>query len=1157
MKEVNAVAVQSQAEGITVLTAFSNNTVKRFQLDDSGALMCIPYGQETHFSHKCFSARSIFDLGQLVQQLSGTQNTVLIRGHAVPGLKKPIRRRAENFPEPPQGCAWAMLDFDNLSLPAGMSPISIEAIESAIAKLPAEFQNTSYVFQFSASAGIVKPDGVPLKNGLNVHLFFWFDRPVPGTELSAYLERHCIRTGFYEKTTDRSGAPWIRWGIDPAVIRSAVQPHYVGLPIIDAGVVSSIALDARQGLVKKACDSVIFPVFDKDVRQLALTERKQLLDAYKRECGFVEARLITKAAHGGISVSSYHRKAAGLSPSVNRGFVKAVPYSGDGEVAETFILHFDDENSPGSWYVTKASPQLARRFGDGSSLPLKELSEGAYAYFRDDLRWFTEVTQNDTLSLDANGYLPDIASFVGTVRNALIEAPTGSGKTSAFCRFSQANPNAVILYAAQTRALVWQMYDDLVAVQVPVVHYSDFPKGSYLNAGVYVTTNESLVKFVAAAVEHGSDFILVIDEVHMALEDFMKTEAKNQLLERAIGRAQRSLFMTATITPLQIQKLLDTISRACGALTPAMYGGYKFAPVKSNPLILKPVSELGPDFVALMRKYQALKATGQSIPRTVFITPTSKMRLFEGVLETFGLLDDALVVSRQESTPTEIEEARTSLKPILIASPMFALGLNFVAQPERFWTYFSYLKIDTSQIIQTINRANRGPTQCEVRLYHGALDSRPFRITPEMEERARIEGFLLDESSVQGVIDSHFHVDRPTYTALRHAEKITAKAMAYLVDGDRFQNYRIDRNWQETLVRSANDDQVYKDFKTVARESYLNDIVERAAALEDEPDSMLLHKLELLDQEGRLLDQRTDGRVARDIETDERAIAMLLCDIDDPEDTAKVKPKRLRRLYGETRPYLTPQYNWERTTAWRDAAAEKTRDMVPLLVALKSMRAGQMDGNQFASNMRRPGLRASVTALADSEANYLYVWQPKLTTLDQWVEESRTKASTAKRSELKRKQFAIANEFLNTIGVRFDHVKTDGKWRLDPTKPLVPDWDFDSMILNLERAAVSLKDMPDQPINRHEVEEAWAGPPVKQVICKECVHCESNWFCAKGRPIQWMEDEESAATDQCDAFKRLPARLMRMLPTENENSVGLTSATLPLPIAVLPSLDFL
>jgi hypothetical protein len=457
---------------------------------------------------------------------------------------------------------------------------------------------------------------------------------------------------------------------------------------------------------------------------------------------------------------------------------------------------------------------------------------------------------------------------------------------------------------------------------------------------------------------------------------------------------------------LQVTKLLDTISRVAGALTPALFSAYRFLPVKAYPLIVKPVSQLGADFVALMRQYQKLKAVGQPIPRTVFITPTSKMRVFVKLLEAFGLLGDAHVVSRQESTPEAIEEARTSTKPILFSSPMFALGLNFESQPERMWTYFSYLKVDTSQVIQTLNRANRGATQCEVRLYCGELDSKPIQIPPVVAVRAKIEGYLIDESSVQGVLDSHFHIDRPTYNSLRLAEKQTSKALGYLIDGDRIQNYRIQRYLVEVLEVGKDDAEVYKSLKGDAKESYLDDIVDQAEHNCDETKAMLLHKLALLSEEDRKLDMSNSDRVIRDLEAEERGIVMVLCDIDDPEDAAKVVPQRIRRLFGELRPYLTAQFSADKTGAWRDASAEKTLGMIPLLESLKAMKVGQLDGNEFAIALRKT-LRPSVKALADTEANLLQVWQPKLERLDKISELIRTKASDAQKAQLKAVAFYV------------------------------------------------------------------------------------------------------------------------------------------------------
>lgn len=1105
---------------ITVLTAQSEPTVKRYDLVPGEGVVCTPYGQENLFSHVRRRVAGIGELGVLVEEFSARSNAILIRGTSTNNLISPCRRISESFPEEP-GCSWLMIDFDDLALPDHIASTSRGAIEHIIKSLPPEFHDVSYFYQFSASAGVLKADGTPLKHGLNVHVFFWLDKATQGTILADYLEMHCYQTNFYEKVLDRSGAPRIKLGVDTAVLRSSVQPHYVGFPIIGEGVKCTLTLAARQAMVSKSEDSVNLPEFDANLRTATQSKRLQVRNEYKRECGFVEARLIARAVSGALSVSSYSRKISGASPSANKIFIQARPY---GEDSSSIILYFEDESSPGSWYVNKASPHVARRFGDGNTLSLKELSDGAFAYVRDTLAWFTEV-QHVELALTEGGYLPDIGAFA-TARNSLIEAPTGSGKTTAFCRFAQAHRGKVILYAAQTIALVKQMEADLRTAGIRVVHYSEFAKGDGLTPAVYVTTNESLKKFVYAAIEQGANYLLVIDEAHMALDDFMATELKNRLLEDAIGRAERSLFMTATITDMQVAKLLETISRKCGALTPENYTGYKFAPVKSNPVILKSISTIGADLVSLMRSYAEKKAAGAVIPRTVLITPTSRMRRFLRILEDFDLLGEANVVSRQEATAEAIEEARTSTRPILIASPMFALGLNFVVQPERFWCYFSHLQIDTSQIIQTLNRANRGSTQCEVRLYHGALNRKPIVVPPATMERLRIQNALTNETTVQGIIDGYFHVSRPTYNSLRAAEKQTAKALAWLIDGDRIQNYRIANDWTEILDVTDDDRELYKALSDDAADSYLIDIEEIAAGLKDESQLQLLHRLDLLRQAEANLYRGNTDRVSRDLEAERRAVLMVLCQIDDPEQTKAIDPARIRRVFGELRPYLTSQFDASRTPAWRLAAAEKTEHLIPVLEKLKQLRSGEIDGIKFAQLMRRESLRPGVLALAGNESSYLQTWTLKLKKLDSLSEELVKRASKKRRVEIAKEQFELARQFLATIGVHFEPAEDGGRDH-DPTKPVVPGWDLDSMIFRLRCEAKSLVKMPAEEVDLDKVHVQWLGRPISDETCATCVHGKPAWRCALGRPREWPENDLEDAEPNCDTYAAISVPLAR------------------------------
>jgi len=1135
---------QTKAANISVLTAASPNcnTVKTYYIDAQGQLQCINYKKAKHFNYKLVQSQGIEQFSTLLTTLSKQSNAMLIRGLPIPGLPMPTPRPMDNFPEPETGSYWVMIDFDHLPLPEGMNPNSVEAIELTIQKLPKAFHEASYFYQFSSSAGILKPDGEPLKPGLNVHVFFWFQRPIHGKQLSAYLESYCYDTEFYEKIFDRSDHPTIKLGVDLSVIRSSVQPHYVGLPIIRQGVKCNLPAEDRQGLVKKSISAVDLPVFADSLRSETATKKSRISNAWKMECGFVKAKITTRAAHGGISVSTFHRNPNGPSPSTNKIFLNAESY-GDNE--DAIILYFEGEGSPGSYFVKKISPQLAIRFGDYDSIPLKELSDGAYAYVRDDLQWFSEIPHIELPLTDA-GYLPDIQSFA-TARNALIIAPTGSGKTEAFCHYA-ASRNAVIFYAAQTIALVDQMYCKLsnfgrsfdefempVNRGVKVIRYTDFHmNGGILRPGyVYDTTNESLHKFIEAAISQGLNYELIIDEIHVALDDFMAIERKNKLLEQAIGRANRSIFMTGTITNLQVSKLLDTVSRACGALTPEVYTGYQFQPVKENPLFLADVSKFGADFVALLRHYQELKKDGKPIPRTVIIVPGTEMRVYELLLENFELLEDSCVVSRPESFQDDIEAARISRLPILISSPVFALGLNFEEEPIRFWTYFSYLQVDESQIIQTLNRANRGAVQCEVRLYYGELDSTPVMLPKAELERLKIEAYLLDESTVQGMLDSHFQIDRVTYISMREAEKKTAKSLYNLIENDGFQNYRIQTEWEDVLTTTKEDFKenrgLFTSFKKAAAASYMSDIAEYGELYKNEPDALLLDYLEkLFLKKSEYGDSVT--QVPRDIENKEYGVCMALCGVSAGISTS-VKPARIRRLFGELRPYLTAQYSHEKTGEWRNAIAEKTLTMISLLEYLKRMSNGQLHSHAFAALMKRPGLRNAVKALADSETNYI-AWLRKLDRLDEISDLIRNSASDKQRAKLKAEQFEVAQEFLKSIGVSFGKMEIDGRNHTDPTKPIVPNWDFDRMIAVLYRNAESYKRLPESPVDKVQEDYLWAGANVSKELCASCVHCSRNFFCAMGKPIQPFWDDIEATTLVCSTYRKIPVKLAAWEPTK-------------------------
>lgn len=1112
---------------MTVLTAFTKTVVKIYQLDAERQLETIPYGKERLFLPKVRPVKDIHQLGALVHELSARQDKILIRGQPKASVHGHIPRTLDNYQEPAVGLYWAMLDFDASQLPEGMDPASIEAIEFVIAKLPEPFHSASYFYQFSSSTGILRPDGTPLKRGLNVHLFFWFSRSITGVELTTYLQKHCIETEFLDRTFDKGGSPIIRYGVDFAVFRT-VQPHYIAAPIIKDGVVCTLPSGKRQGLIEKPRDSVELPPLDPGLKWQVDQEHRRILDEHKRANGCVTARSVTKARGGGVAIAEYYRNPNPTDIATGRQLVDVKvkdTLKPDGRVVSYATLFFAGEGSPGSYFVSSANPTMAIRHGDYACMYLEELSPSAYAHVRDILGWFGDIL-TQRLSLTEQGFLPDISSFA-VARNCLILAPTGSGKTTAFCRFARTNQGRIIIYAAQTIALTQQMAADLRAGGIPVVHYQDFNR-YLIHPAVYVTTNESLAKIVEAVALWGLDYILVIDEAHMALDDFMRSERKNRLFEKAISRASRTLFMTATLTDIQLKKLMETVAIATGELTSQNFGHYLFQPVKQNPLWWADMANFWRDFVALLRHYKSLKDRGQDIPRTIIIAPISKMEPFRILLDWFELGDQAEVVSRQESVEEEIEEARVGTQPILISSPLFALGLNFEVPPKVFWTYFKYIPVDESQIIQTLNRANRTDMPCEVRLYAGSLDASPYVIPDEAKEKLLIEKYFREEATLEGLLDSHFQIDRLTYQQLReHGEKRTAKALYQLKANNAIQNYTIVDKWDDWLSPSKEDKEIADAATAQAREKYDEDILSLLDKFEGEP---LVYLLYLLERNQAAMEALHSNDILEKEFTDKQiAMAMAVAGTDDISIGKQIDPTRLRRLMGDDRVFLSSQFEPVRYDRWMDVAAAKTLELTELVLRLQDLKTGLLDGVSFGWAMRTKVLRRAILASANSHDDYIK-WERHLSTLDGHRDEYKNKAGVNRRTKLDDFAFKVGRAYLATLGIYFEKTKgPDGRMRLDPKKPVVPDWDFEAIVHRLLVKAESYKAMPTKrDLDDHNAR--WEGSSISSDSCVNCRHAVPHYFCALGLPVTAPWEGDDMNKKQCDSFKQLPAKL-RSPPT--------------------------
>lgn len=78
----------------------------------------------------------------------------------------------------------------------------------------------------------------------------------------------------------------------------------------------------------------------------------------------------------------------------------------------------------------------------------------------------------------------------------------------------------------------------------------------------------------------------------------------------------------------------------------------------------------------------------------------------------------------------------------------------------------------------------------------------------------------------------------------------------------------------------------------------------------------------------------------------------------------------------------------------------------------------------------------------------------------------------------------------------------------------------------------SLKRLPEKPVDEELQESLWIGSNVSRELCASCIHCSRDYFCSLGRPIQPFWDDIEATTEECDLYRKLPAKLEAREPTK-------------------------
>jgi hypothetical protein len=229
---------------VTVLTCVSGGATatKTWRYDSIlGKPVVVPFKAGLRFTVECMPIANIRELSALLTRLESEPHRFIVRGEPMPGLdlSQPVLRRkrsrgneAATFREPADGVPFAMFDFDKIPVPSSIEPIGDPegAAAHAVGLLPEPFQDASYHWQLSSSAGM--GDGTTL----SCHIWFWFDRCVTEKELTRWTEAN-------------------RLPIDVAIFRT-VQPHYTAAPIFER---MRDPLPRRSGLHVGLSDTVEFP----------------------------------------------------------------------------------------------------------------------------------------------------------------------------------------------------------------------------------------------------------------------------------------------------------------------------------------------------------------------------------------------------------------------------------------------------------------------------------------------------------------------------------------------------------------------------------------------------------------------------------------------------------------------------------------------------------------------------------------------------------------------------------------------------------------------------------------------------------------------------------------------------------------------------------
>lgn len=173
----------------TILTSLnSERLAKSFCRNDKGEIQS-SFPKIKYFGAEQIAVNNLKELYDRIEKLG--KNQCIIRGIADKKTLSKTCRNGSIFKEH-QNLNFVCFDIDGVLLKEIRNDIDYyyhESIDLMIkSKFPSEFQNISYIYKFSSSAGILNLDKTFYKPGFRVNIYFWLNKSTTQKELKVWLK---------------------------------------------------------------------------------------------------------------------------------------------------------------------------------------------------------------------------------------------------------------------------------------------------------------------------------------------------------------------------------------------------------------------------------------------------------------------------------------------------------------------------------------------------------------------------------------------------------------------------------------------------------------------------------------------------------------------------------------------------------------------------------------------------------------------------------------------------------------------------------------------------------------------------------------------------------------------------------------------------------